>query len=140
MAKKAPVAGSVQEPAVSGTAPVALSKPEAPAAAPPAAPEQVASAEPVAAAPVVEMKQEAPAVVEVVAEQFPREITIVNDTPLKFIVAANLIGPGASASGVVRNQDEITRIQTDCKHLMSLTPAYAELDPQPLRVIDAAAE
>jgi|GEM_PF-6159850 len=135
MAKKAPVAGSTQEPAVSGTAPVALSKPEAPADSTVAA----ASAAPVAE-PEAPAAPAAPAAVEVVAEQFPREVTIINDTPLKFIVAAALIGPGDAVPAVVRNQDEITRIQTDCKHLMSLTPAFAELDPQPLRVIDAAAE
>lgn len=137
MAKKAPVAGSTQEPAVSGTAPVALSKPEAPADSAAAAASAASVAEPkleAAAAPA------APVVVEVVAEKFPREVTIINDTPLKFIVAAALIGPGDSVPAVVRNQDEITRIHTDCKHLMSLTPAFAELDPQPLRVIDAAAE
>jgi predicted secreted protein len=81
-----------------------------------------------------------PAPAKVVAEPFPREVVIANDTPISRIVAATFIAPGAKVPVVVRNQDEITRIETDIKHLIELNPEFAELEEKPLRVIDAAAE
>jgi len=108
--KSAPVAGSVQGPAVVDPAQVAESKPEAPAEA------------------------------AVAAEPFPREVVIVNETPMAHIVAATFIAPGEKVPVVVRNQDEITRMETDIQHLMELTPAFAALEVQPLRVDDAAAK
>jgi len=108
--KKAAVAGSVQGPAVADPAQIAASQ------------------------------NENTVLEEVIPQPFPREIIVANDTPMPYIIAATSIGAGAKVPVLVRNDDEIERIKTDCGHLMSLTPAYAELEEQPLRVIDAAAE
>ena len=129
--KKAAVAGSVQGPAVADPALIA------PAPKDPAQEraEEPAAAEPASIAPAP--KDPAPA--KVAAEPFPREVIIANDTPVSRIVAAAFIAPGAKVPVVVRNQDEITRIETDIKHLMELNPEFAVLEEKPLRVIDAAA-
>lgn len=106
--KKAPVAGSVQGPAI------------------------IQPAE----------NAELPKVESAVAEvhPFPREVVVINETPMNYSVARAMIGAGEQVKVMVRDDDEITRIKTDCGHIMGLTPAYAALEVQPLRVIDAAAE
>lgn len=71
-------------------------------------------------------------------QPFPREITIVNDTPMNYTVARTYVPAHDRVSIMVRDEDEITRIKTDCEHLMDLAPAHAALEVQPLRVIDAA--
>ena len=115
MAKKqAPVAGSVQGPAVADPAQIAESQNN----------EQNQNQE----------------LVEVDSQPFPREVKVVNDSPMGHIVAGVYVPAYESAPVTVRDQDQITRIQTDCQHLMELTPAYAELEVQPLRVVDDAAE
>lgn len=81
-----------------------------------------------------------PAPAVVVPEPFPRKVVVVNDTPMHHIVGGALVAPSSQASLEVRDQDQITRLETDCKHLMELTPAYSGLEVQPLRVVDAAAE
>ncbi|MEJ7808178.1 MAG: hypothetical protein WKG03_19925 [Telluria sp.] len=73
-------------------------------------------------------------------EPFPREIQVANETPMDHIVGGVYVPAGETKPVTVRDQDQITRIQTDCQHLMELTPAFAELEVQPLRVIDDAAE
>ena len=78
--------------------------------------------------------------VVIAAEPFPREIKLANDTPMNHIVSGNYVPAGEIVTVEVRDQDQITRIKTDCQHLMELTPAFAELEVQPLRVIDDAAE
>lgn len=137
--KKAPVAGSVQGPAVIDPANSAGTNQDSATGSTGAegagtqegAPDTTMTLEPT---PAPILAPEAP------AEPFPRAVVIVNETPMPHIVAATYVAPGETASVVVRNQDEITRIETDCAHLMELTPAFAELPVQPLRVVDDAAQ
>jgi hypothetical protein len=68
---------------------------------------------------------------------FPREVEIVNETPIPYIVGSLHIDAGATVPVLVKGEDEITRMKTDCRYIMEMTPAYALLDPQPLRINDA---
>jgi hypothetical protein len=139
MVRKATVAGSVQGPAVMSPASVAGSQQASGTPEGGTAPEgeKAPEGDP---APEGDKAPEVTPQPVVVAEPFPREIVIVNDTQMNHIVAATLIGPGAQVPIVVRSEDEITRMKTDISHLMELTPAFMELEVQPLRVVDAAAE
>jgi hypothetical protein len=107
--KKAPVAGSVQGPAI-----INLDTSEG------SAPETAAD--------------------QVDPQPFPRQIVIANETPMNYSIGGTYVPAGDGATITVRDEDEITRIKTDCEHLMALSPAHAALEVQPLRVIDAAAD
>jgi hypothetical protein len=72
---------------------------------------------------------------EVVAA-FPREVEIINDTAIPFTIARAYIEPRTSVRVMVGDDDEITRIKTDCEHILSMNEVYAALEVPALRVVD----
>lgn len=151
MAKKPTVAGSVQGPAVADPALVAATQKAPDDSGDAKAPEgdttaagasEGTTAGDSVSAPVAAAQPSAAPETFIAPEPypFPREVLIVNDAPMPHIVAGVFIGPYSSAPVTVRDEDHIKRIETDCAYQMELTPAYAELPEQPLRVLDAAAK
>lgn len=72
-------------------------------------------------------------------KEFPREVVIVNDTAMNYVVARTFVGAGTSAKVVVNDDDEITRMNTDCEQIMSLNDSYKDAEVSPLRVDEIAA-
>lgn len=68
---------------------------------------------------------------------FPRDIFIVNETAMNYVVARKYVSAGATEAVSVNDDDEITRIKTDCEQIMSLNDTYAGMEVSPLRVTEA---
>lgn len=73
----------------------------------------------------------------VATQEFPREVSIVNETAMDYVVARTFVGAASSALVSVNDDDEITRMKTDCEQIMSLNDSYAGLEVSPLRVTEA---
>ncbi len=70
--------------------------------------------------------------------KFPRDMTIVNDTAIDYVVARKFVAKNSKATVLVKDEDELTRIQTDCQHIVGLLDNYKEAKLAPVRVEEAA--
>lgn len=70
--------------------------------------------------------------------KFPREVNIVNDTAFDYVVARTFVGKGTKVPVTVSDEDEVTRIKTDCNHIVGLLDNYKEAKEAPVRVEEIA--
>lgn len=70
--------------------------------------------------------------------KFPREINIVNDTAIDYVVARTFIAKGTKVPVTVNDEDELTRIKTDCNHIVGLLDNYKEAKEPPVRIEEIA--
>lgn len=70
--------------------------------------------------------------------KFPRDIVIVNETPTDYVVARTFVAKHSEVKVTVKDEDEITRIKTDCKHITGLLDHAKDAEVDPVRVSDAA--
>ncbi|ABO60606.1 hypothetical protein LA345_38965 (plasmid) [Burkholderia vietnamiensis] len=68
---------------------------------------------------------------------FPREMTLVNETAMPYVVARTHVAPGESKPVTVANEDELARHETDIAHLLFLNDSYKDAEVKPLRIVDA---
>ncbi|WP_321946569.1 hypothetical protein [Paraburkholderia sp. J10-1] len=71
------------------------------------------------------------------APEFPRQMQIVNDTAMPYVIARVYVEPGKAAPVTVRDADEKARIEVDCEHLLELNGSYEDREVPALRLVDA---
>lgn len=67
---------------------------------------------------------------------FPRLVAIVNDTPIPYVVAGTYVAGHETAHVAVNDEDEITRMKSDCEQIMSLNDTHKDRDEPALRVTE----
>lgn len=70
------------------------------------------------------------------AMKFPRDVVLVNDSPRDFVIARTPLPANSKASVNVKDEDELTRLKTDCKHLVELLD-NKDAEKAPIRVEEA---
>ncbi len=67
---------------------------------------------------------------------FPRLVAIVNDTPIPYVVAGKHVAGHESEHIVVNDEDEITRMKSDCEQILSLNDTHGGAEVPALRVTE----
>lgn len=67
---------------------------------------------------------------------FPRDVVLVNDTAISYVVARTFVGSGSREYVCANSNDDIKRMVTDCRQIMELG-GYASAEVAPLRVIES---
>jgi hypothetical protein len=75
-------------------------------------------------------------IIEQAAPWFPRLVQIINDTPIPYVVAGQYVAGHERVSVAVNDQDEITRMESDCQQIMSLNDTHRDAEEPALRVTE----